>query len=96
MGTNACIIPISWCCIKRIQRKPRFAGNTEILQGDSNKSLICLLLILRRSETQFIKAIRDEEDSIDEGSICRTFDFKVAEKTVCSEEIETFFDNVLS
>lgn len=47
-----------------------------------------------RRRCQFRQTVRDEQDQVDEQSIGGSFDLKVSEQAVGSEEVEGFFDDV--
>ncbi|KAH8094839.1 Nin one binding Zn-ribbon like-domain-containing protein [Cristinia sonorae] len=73
----------------------RVAGDGEVINGESIQGLACFKL--RRPSSRlpkFLQAIGNIKNEDDEETVCGTFDLKVSEEGVGTEEVECFVDNV--
>ena len=78
-----------------IQWEVGITGDGELVHRQGVEQLGSLDLCWNRSSTpDFGQAVGDEKDEDDQRSVCWTFDFKVPEQRVGTEEVQSFIDDI--
>jgi hypothetical protein len=89
------LISVSRALERLVERKTGLAGQTELLEREVCEEFLGgrgVGIALRR---EFLQALGEEEDPVDEQAVGRAFDLKVAEEGVGAEEGEDFVEDVV-
>ena len=93
--SRTCVCPIPWGGIVGVQRKIGVARDREVVHRKSIQHFGCLDLCWNSFGcTDLGQTIGHKENEHDEQTIRWSLDLKVAEKRVCSKEIQRFVNDI--